>query len=64
MIYQMRRIKGLTLFEFNKITKELKPATIKYEIGKSKVVYQKDCLYLQALNLNNAKRKLQKLNLL
>lgn len=64
----IRKIKGLTLFEFNVKTKSLEAA--KYEDepyidltgGKSKIRHNvklnQDCIYFQALNINVAKRKI------
>ena len=78
LIGKTRRISWHTLFEFNKVTKEIRPAEIdrkaivsfdpksnseqvKYE---TKTRVSKDCFYLQALNLENAKKKLKKIGML
>ena len=78
LIGKTRRIPGHTLFEFNKVTKEIRPAEIdrkaivsfdpksnseqvKYE---TKTKVSKDCFYLQALNIENAKKKLKKIGML
>lgn len=59
-IQSIKQIKGLTLFEFNQRTGELKPATIETDAwNRKKVIAQKDCFYLQALNEKNARRKLE-----
>ena len=57
-IGKQKRIKGLTLFEFNKTTNEIKPAKLERTWTGYKVVINKDCFYIQALNAKNAKRKL------
>lgn len=68
-IGSQRRIKGLTLFSYNTVTKELKPASIKSDVSiglDGSVVYsnkaqiEKDCVYFQALNIKNARKKIQK----
>ncbi len=68
---RVRHVRGLTLFEFNRETKELIPAkfhTASVMISGTndsaertevlRVNIKKNCFYLQALNLKNAKRKL------
>jgi len=73
LIGKQRKVAGHTLYEFNKATKEIKPAAVNRRVivnvkGKemyvNKTVIHKGCFYLQALNVNNAKRKLRKLGLL
>ncbi len=74
LIGTQRKVAGHTLFEFNKKTKEIKPADIKREcildattgkpIYKTKTDIHEDCFYLQALNVKNAEKKLRKLGML
>ena len=63
-------VKGHTLFCFNEVTKKLKVAPMKQEcmlgfdgsvIYKNNVVVEKDCVYVQALNEKNARKKLIKM---
>jgi hypothetical protein len=74
LIRQQRRIPGLTLFEFNtkdssirpasfeKINVELKPqATTHALIQHRKVLIKSSCVYIQALNEKNARRKFAKI---
>lgn len=70
LIGKERRIAGHTLFSFNTVTGEVKAAQIerKAQIGfngepifKTEVKTEKDCIYFQALNLKNAKKKAVKL---
>lgn len=73
LIGKQRKVRGHTLFEFNRKTKEIRPADISTNVvvgmnGKWRYitktdVYQ-DCFYLQALNEKNAKKKLVKLGIL
>lgn len=72
LIGRQRKIQGLTLWEFNNKSKELKKAEFKKEdvminslrqspeaLTKiSKVIVNENCIYFQALNIKNAKRKL------
>ena len=52
---------GLTLFEFNKETKELKKTEItRGENGQKEVIITDGCIYIYALNIKNAERRLQK----
>ena len=69
-IGKVKRAKGHTLFCFNVVTKKLKVAPMKQEcmlgfngsvIYKNNVVVEKDCVYVQALNEKNARRKLIKM---
>ena len=62
--------KGHTLFSYNKETKEIKVAPMKKSntcqfnetpTFKGKVIVEKDCFYIEALNLNNAIKKLRKI---
>lgn len=77
LIGKQRKVPGLTLWEFNEKTKELKPATYKpiaVFISSSltstettrtfRCVVNENCLYFQALNQNNALKKLKKAKLL
>lgn len=70
LIGQEKRIKGHTLFCFNVATKKIKVAPIKQNIMmgldgvviyKNSVTIEKDCIYVQALNEKNARRKLVKM---
>ena len=70
LIAQERRIKGHTLFCFNLVKREIKVAPIKSEvlleldgsvIYKNNVTVEKDCVYVQALNEKNARKKLIKM---
>lgn len=69
LIGQERRIKGHTLFCFNVATKKIKVAPIKQDIMmgldgviyKNSVTIEKDCIYVQALNEKNARKKLVKM---
>lgn len=68
-----RKIKGLIMFEYNEVTKELKPAefvkqhlTIKYWpprpedlITNSRINVKENCVYVQALNEGNALKKVK-----
>lgn len=73
LIGRQRKVSGHTLFEFNRKTKEIRPADISRTvivgmdgnpIYKTKTDVHKDCFYIQALNVKNAKKKLVKLGLL
>lgn len=77
LIGSQNKIKGLTLWQFNESTKELsiakfRPASIfiSSSINSSEttknftVVVNENCIYFQALNESNAKRKLRKAKLL
>ena len=66
LVGQQRKVRGHTLFEFNRRTKEIRPADISREvvvgmygepIYKTKTDIHQDCFYLQALNVKNAKKK-------
>lgn len=70
LIGQERRIKGHTLFCFNMATKKIKVAPMKQDIVlgldgvpiyKNSVTIEKDCIYIQALNEKNARKKLVKM---
>lgn len=70
LIGQEKRIKGHTLFCFNVATKKIKVAPIKQDIMmgldgvviyKNSVTIEKDCIYVQALNEKNARKKLVKM---
>lgn len=70
LVGEERRIKGHTLFCFNEVTKEIKVAPMVQEcmlgldgsvIYKNKVTVEKDCIYIQALNEKNARKKLIKM---
>ena len=70
LIGQERRIKGHTLFCFDVATKKIKVAPIKQDIMmgldgvviyKNSVTIEKDCIYVQALNEKNARKRLVKM---
>ena len=67
LIGSQRKIKGHTLFAFNTVTKEIKVAPMerKMFLGfngnvtyKNEITVEKDCIYLQALNEKNARKRL------
>lgn len=74
LIGRQRKVSGHTLFEFNRKTKEIRPADISREVRVSyingypqyitRTEVHEDCFYLQALNVKNAKKKLVKLGML
>ena len=73
LIGKQRKVRGHILFEFNKQTKEIKPAAVtrKAILGyngaakfETRVDIHQDCFYVQALNKQNAEKKLKKLRLL
>lgn len=66
----MRRVPGHTLFEFNTVTHELRQADIDHNVSvglngdvihKTRASAKKDCIYFQALNRENAYKKLIKM---
>jgi hypothetical protein len=73
LVGRQRKIRGLTLWEFNEKSRELKPAQFKkqdfqvtsLEVTPSalsisnKVQVNEHCLYFQALNRTNAEKKLK-----
>ena len=70
LIAQERRIKGHTLFCFNEVTRKIKVAPMNQDIMlgldgsvmyRNKVAVEKDCVYVQALNEKNARKKLIKM---
>lgn len=67
LIGSQRKIKGHTLYAFNTVTKEIKVAPIERMmflgfdgavIYKNEITVEKDCIYLQALNEKNARKRL------
>lgn len=52
LISGQKRIKGLTLFSYNQNTGEIKP------VYGNEITMEDGYLYVQALNIKNAKRKL------
>ena len=67
LIGSQRKIKGHTLYAFNTVTKEIKVAPMErnmflgYDgavIYKNEITVEKDCIYLQALNEKNARKRL------
>ena len=70
LIGSQKRIPGLTLFEYDLTTGELRHASMKKEIqlemdgatgAKARVDAKALCLYIQALNEENAMRKVHKM---
>lgn len=73
-IGSQRQVPGLTLWEFNWGTRQLKPASFKKEdvaitslkptkasaVKHSKVITQENCWYFQALNRSSAGKKVRK----
>ena len=68
----MRRIPGLRLYEYDLTTGEIREASVETEatlrmngpIGRSgRVAAKKLCLYVQALNIENARRKFRAMTL-
>lgn len=72
LIGKQRKVPGHTLFEFNKKTKEIRPAQVTREqiwtekgpISRTRTDIHEDCFYVQALNKQNAEKKLRKIGLL
>lgn len=73
LIGLQRKVSGHTLFEFNRKTKEIRPADISRTVivgmdgnprYKTTTDVNQDCFYIQALNVKNAKKKLVKLGIL
>lgn len=70
LIGKTRKIPGLTLFSFNLVTGEIKPAAYeksstvdfisKMPVEKPKVVIEKHCVYRQALNKRNFIKRLRR----
>ena len=69
-INSIKKNPGHILFSFNITTKELKEAAMKKDVSiglglepiyKTKVVTEKNCVYVQALNKRNAFKKLRKM---
>ena len=67
LIGSQRKIKGHTLFAFNTVTKEIKVAPMERKMFfgfngnvtyKNEITVEKDCIYLQALNEKNARKRL------
>lgn len=70
LVGEERRIKGHTLFCFNLVKREIKVAPMNQEIEmgldgsviyKNNVTVEKGCVYVQALNEKNARKKLIKM---
>lgn len=64
-----KKVRGHIVFSFNKKTGEWKQAQVRREVAididgnpvfKTIVAKEPDCIYVQALNLANAKKKLNK----
>ena len=67
LIGSQRKIKGHTLYAFNTMTKEIKVAPVERKVFfgfngnmtyKNELTVEKDCIYLQALNEKNARKRL------
>ena len=67
LIGSQRKIKGHTLYAFNTVTKEIKVAPMERKMFfgfngnvtyKNEITVEKDCIYLQALNEKNVRKKL------
>ena len=70
LIGSQRKVKGHTLYAFNIVTKELMVASVERKVllgfdgnvmYENKLTVEKNCIYLQALNEKNAKKKLLKM---
>lgn len=70
---KMKKIPGHTLFSFNRITKEIKPALFEHEVAlglngnaitKTRCVIERDCFYEQALNKKNFIKRLKRYGML
>lgn len=74
LIGKQRKVKGHTLFEFNRETKEIRPADVAHTayidvctgrpVYKNRADIKQGCFYIQALNKKNAQKKLRKLGML
>jgi len=78
LIGQQRKIPGLTLWEFDRNTKEIKKAEYKKQdvilrtlkvasddtVKSNKVVVNENCFYIQALNKKNAIKHLKRYGML
>lgn len=74
LVGKQRVVKGHTLFEFDRQTKEIRPAEVRHiayiDAGTGRPVYKnradikQGCFYIQALNAKNAAKKLHKLGML
>lgn len=67
LIGSQRKVKGHTLYAFNTVTKEIKVAPVERKVFfgfngnmtyKNELTVEKNCIYLQALNEKNARKKL------
>lgn len=67
LIGSQRKIKGHTLYAFNTVTKEIKVAPVERKMFfgfngnmtyKNELTVEKNCIYLQALNEKNARKRL------
>ena len=70
LVGSQKKVKGYILFSYNEKTGEWKQADVKrnIEIGldglpvyKAEITKEPNCIYIQALNLDNAKKRLKKL---
>ena len=71
---KQRKVAGHTLFEFDRQTKEIRPAEVRHiayiDAGTGRPVYKnraeikQGCFFIQALNAKNAAKKLRKLGML
>lgn len=75
LVKSERKIKGLKLFEYNEVTKKIKEAEFIQKdfvldftkpnpaedfLSKFKVKVNKDCKYIQAINIKNALKKINR----
>ena len=67
LIGSQRKVKGHTLYAFNTVTKEIKVAPVERKVFfgfngnityKNELTVEKNCIYLQALNEKNARKRL------
>lgn len=56
----LRKIKGLSIFSYNTETGELKQVAVTHGPSGASIICEKNCIYIQALNINNALKKLAK----
>lgn len=70
LIGSQRKVKGHTLYAFNIVTKELMVVSLERKLilgfdgnvmYENKLTVEKNCIYFQALNEKNAKKKLLKM---
>lgn len=57
----VRRIPGLTLFKINYVTGEVTECLIPGQPVPQRIIIEKDCIYMQALNKKTAIKKYKKM---